>query len=353
MKEKKCAIFNYWWSPLDGHGASLTALALYSIVENLGYEPCLIKTMYGNTIEECESGRHYRFIKKYARMTEKNYITNEEYETLNDEFTHFIVGSDQVFRVEWVPDGWFLNSIDESKNKIAMSASFGVSQLTASEKRLKRVKGYVKRIRSISLRELDGIEVYYKYFGYRDDLQWIMDPVFLVEKSFYKSLQKNSCWNEKQYGGKDIIFFYILDMTVELETLKEHLSNKSDVILIEDTLDLMAEDFLKIMDYCSMVITDSFHGMCFSIIYNKPFYGLYNILRGTSRIETLKKVFPIEHVIVELDELQKFSWEKPIIDYSAVDKIIKIEQKRGIGWLKEKLDKYMLDTEEYGGGIDV
>ena len=142
---KRCAIINYWWSWQDAHGASLTALALYKLIEELGYDPCLVMTVFkGMSVERCIHGRHFRFIEKYARHTEKNYQTEKDYEELNDEFEHFIVGSDQVLRVEWVPDEWFLYPIRNDKNKIIMSGSFGGTSLKASELRIQQTAKYLK-----------------------------------------------------------------------------------------------------------------------------------------------------------------------------------------------------------------
>lgn len=332
----KCAIFNYWWSPLDGHGASLTALALYMLVKNMKYAPCLIKTVYSGTEEDAQAGRHFRFIERYANISERNYRTHEEYQTLNEEYTHFIVGSDQVFRIEWVTNEWFLPAIMDSKNKIAMSASFGTDTLQVSEKRLMEIKNYVARIPSISLRELDGKETFIKYFGVRQDLVWIMDPVFLVDKGLYFQLEEQSKI-KATYSHKKFIFLYILDMQDEISYLRERLSNIYHTEIIEDSENITAEDFLWLVDNSEFIVTDSYHGMCFSLIYNKPFYGLYNILRGTSRIRTLKEIFQIRTNLLEIEDIMQCDWKIPCINYGAINSTISTQANRGKAWLKEKL----------------
>lgn len=337
---KKCAIFNYWWAWRDAHGASLTALALYQLVEELGYDPCLIMSVFGvDDIDKCKSGRHFRFISKYAKYSEKNYCMREEYEELNKEFQYFIVGSDQVLRVEWVPDEWFLYPIRSDKTKIVMSGSFGGNILSASEKRINRVANYLKDFSAVSVRELDGIEVYNRYFGHRADIEWIMDPVFLINPIYYNKLINNRSKNvEIQNYEKEVIFFYILDNTSELVELKNRICDKYDVIILEDNQNLMAEDFLHIVANCKMVITDSFHGMCFAIIFNKPFYCIYNKMRGTSRIDTIKKIFLLEDVILDIECIDTCDFAIPEIDYAEINKIIKRERKKGRNWLKEKLE---------------
>ena len=337
---KKCAIFNYWWSWRDAHGASLTALALYKLLEELGYDPYLIITIFrgGGTLEQCKNGRHFRFIQKYARYIDKNYQTAEEYAELNKVFDHFIVGSDQVLRTEWVPDELFLYSIEKNKNKIIMSGSFGGTQLASNEQRIKRIAEYLKDFSAVSVREKDAVDVYRKYFGDREDITWIMDPVFLIDSDFYRELIQK---REKKYdivdNGKLTVFLYILDETPEIEHLKEKIIKTYDAVIIEDQNDLAAEDFLYLVEKCNMVITDSFHGACFSIIFNKPFYCVFNKLRGTSRMETLREVFNLKEVFIDINEIKSCDFVLPQIDYTRVNKIIEYERTRGREWLKEKL----------------
>lgn len=340
---KKCAIINFWWSWKDAHGASLTALALYKLIDDLGYDPCLITSVFrGMSVEQCKNGRHFKFIKKYAKYTEKNYQTGDAYAELNEQFEHFIVGSDQVLRVEWVQDEWFLYSIRNDKNKIAMSASFGTNELTASEKRIQRVAKYLQDFDAVSVREKDGIDTFERYFGHRDDIEWIMDPIFLIEPAFYYELMEQH--SEKYEIGayhKEIIFLYVLDITPELLKVKDRISQIYDVIIVEDSQDLMAEDFLYLVANCKMVITDSFHGLCFSIILNKPFYCIYNRMRGISRVATIKDLFGIDNVILEEGDIDTCDFHIPELDYGRINHLIEEERHRGREWLQRKLEAHI------------
>lgn len=342
---KRCAIINYWWAWADAHGASLTALALYHLLVELGYDPCLITTVDKSTsVEKCKAGRHYKFITKYAAYTEKNYQTREDYEELNGQYDHFILGSDQVLRVEWVPDEWFLYPIKNvgGINKIVMSGSFGGKELASSKDRIKRVAGYLKDFSAVSVREKDGIEVYQRYFGERSDIEWIMDPVFLIDPQFYYELMRNHTNNADVFEqGKEVILLYVLDKTPEMDEVKRKLSDRYDVIIVEDNENLVAEDFLYIVSNCKMVITDSFHGTCFSIILNTPFYSVYNKLRGTSRIDTLRDVFHLEHVILEWEQMKACDFKVPLIDYGQINLIMEKERERGSNWLKNKLEDHL------------
>ena len=327
---KKCAIVNYWWS--DGHGAVLTAVALAEIVRQCGYTPWLIKTPTGKNGEwdNLEEGRNYKFASKYVNCAELKYRTYEDYKKLNDDFDTFILGSDQVFRLEWVPDEWFFNAIKYNKNLIAVSASFGINKINNSKSRIRCVSRYLDRFNAISLREKDGINVYKKYFGERENLAWVIDPVYLVDKKFYESMISEEGKEEEPF-----LFFYFLDRNEKAERAAEELQRKYNCKIVWETPDTTAEDFLYYMSRCKMVVTDSFHGSSFSVIFNKPFYCLLNEKRGIARIESLKELCGLDDaVFVSYENIENVDFAEPNIDYERVNKNLEEVRRFGREWIK-------------------
>ena len=74
-----------------------------------------------------------------------------------------------------------------------------------------------------------------------------------------------------------------------------------------------------------MTIVDSFHGMVFSIIFNKPFWAIGNVSRGMSRFTSLLKMFHLEDRLLDADNLDDVDFSKPI-DWTMVNGIL--EKKR-------------------------
>ncbi len=96
-------------------------------------------------------------------------------------------------------------------------------------------------------------------------------------------------------------------------------------------------DWVKTFYDAKFVITDSFHGVCLSIIFNKPFVGIKNKDRGTARFDSLIEIFNIENNFVSsitdvLDKQLSIN-----MDYSAINKILESEKNRCIEILKEVL----------------
>ena len=101
------------------------------------------------------------------------------------------------------------------------------------------------------------------------------------------------------------------------------------------------EDWLKNIITSEFVITDSFHGMCFSIIFHKPFIAVINEERGGTRFRELTSKLGLSDRIVTADvEQEKI---KAIcdqeIDYKKIDSIIEMEKERSLNWLKRALLK--------------
>ena len=88
----------------------------------------------------------------------------------------------------------------------------------------------------------------------------------------------------------------------------ENISKKLDLAIT--SLDIISNnhsvsDWLKAISQCSIFITDSFHGVCFALIFNKPFICIKNKNRGSARFDSLIELFDIEkNFIASFDEIK-------------------------------------------------
>lgn len=332
-KQKNCAIVNWWWG--DGHGAVLTAVALAKLVRQYGYNPYLIKTPLGKNGEwdNWEEGRNYKFASKYVNCSEDNYRTYKDFKKLNKDFDVFILGSDQVFRLEWVPDEWFFNAIEYKKNLIAVSASFGIDKINNSKSRIQCISRYLARFNAISIREKEGLDVYAKYFGKRENVEWVIDPVYLVDKTFYESMISDAIKEEETF-----VFFYFLDRNEESEKIAEKVKTKYQCKIIWETQETTTEEFLYYMNACKMVVTDSFHGSSFSVIFNKPFYCIMNEKRGIARIEGLKEMCGLdENIFISYEKACDIDFVEPAIDYDKVNQKLDLLRRKGQEWIEKAI----------------
>ena len=264
-----------------------------------------------------------RIVHSYAKE-----IINEEH------FDAVITGSDQVWRPiynRYIED-MYLKFVPDSIKKIAYAASFGVDTWEYNSRQTRRCSKYAKRLNAISVRESTGVALCKDYLGV--DATCVLDPTILAGADAYKPLLK-----EKK--GPDYLFAYILDITPEKQAYVESMAKSKGLEAIIKSADknatLSVEDWLSMIANSSMVVTDSFHGTVFSILFHKEFYSIVNVERGGTRFSSLLSPLGLEHRMGDASQLQ--SLETSPIDWKRVDHILDKQRQDSMNFLTSALKK--------------
>lgn len=324
-------IINYWWC--NDHGAILTAFALQRFLTSCGYTSKLIKCWNGkyHSSEERIGGISEKFEKKYLMTTVKEYTSyddlysDEAKEAINKQFRCFISGSDQVFRAEWVPDSWFLMFADKS-HKMAVAASFGTNHIIASDERLAAIKSIFESYDAISIREESGVKICKEIFEVNAEL--ILDPVFYIK---YDELIANS---SVETDG-NYILCYIRDNNKQINDAIDKLAQGKKKVFVDEELEV--EDFVKLLSNAEYVITDSYHALCFSVIFNRNILCIVNEMRGADRYDSLKRLLslPDQMFISQNDIANINSIYKT--DYSIINSRVCELVKYSTQWIKKNI----------------
>ena len=328
-------IINFWWC--DDHGAILTAFALQQFLKKEGYSSELLKCSKDYDENKRKGGISELFERQYMKSSSKIYKTyNDIFEPnnnlqLNSDYIGFITGSDQVFRPDYVPDSWYLTFVS-GKGKIAASASFGTDEFICNDTaRVERISRSLKTFDYLSVREDSGVKICRNKFNI--DAYQMIDPVFILEKEIYQEIIHKSKLTE----DNDYIFCYIRDLTPDIEKMVDNIkiSSKCKVVWCVETMPI--EDFLYNISNCRYVITDSYHGMCFSIIFNKDYLCIKNLIRGRARFDSLQKQLGLSDInfISENEDIDKI----PQIDYRHINEKLSLLVDEGSKWLKNAVDK--------------
>lgn len=268
------------------------------------------------------------FVDKYISPRTKPYYTTTDMEkSCIGKYDVVIVGSDQVWRPMYVPNinDFFLEFIkDKNVRKIAYAASFGTATPEYTDLQKKVCGKLISEFQAISVREKSALKVI-ENFGWQVNStpQLVLDPTFLLpSKEYLKHIKVKRC---------DQIFCYVLDRTERTRELILYAEKLLKLPCYEILKDVGEKTFLKpsIEIWLSniynsrFILTDSFHGMVFSIIFNKPFAVYVNKDRGADRFVSLLSLIGLE--------------DRMINDLSDVDKIIN----NSIKWdrVNEKLEK--------------
>lgn len=256
-------------------------------------------------------------------------IVNEEH------FDAIITGSDQVWRpiYNMYIEDMYLKFVPNSIKKIAYAASFGVDTWEYNAKLTKRCAKLAKRLDAISVREVTGVELCRTHLGV--NAEHVLDPTILVGAEAYKPLLKEN--TEQQ----DYVFAYILDITREKQAYLESMAKSKGLNLIirgaDKNATLSVEDWLSMIANSSMVITDSFHGTVFSILFHREFYSIVNVARGGTRFASLLSPLGLEHRMGDVSQVQ--SLELSPVDWKQVDHILDNQRQDSINFLTNALKK--------------
>lgn len=98
------------------------------------------------------------------------------------------------------------------------------------------------------------------------------------------------------------------------------------------------EDFLYCFKNASFIVTDSFHGMCFSIVFCKQFVCLGNEKRGLTRFTSLLKKLDLMSRMV-LNNNYSLNIVSSVIDYSIVENKLNAFTQMSMTWLKNAIEK--------------
>lgn len=227
-------------------------------------------------------------------------------------FDAYIVGSDQVWRPIYSPNiySYFLDFVNCSNvKKIAYAASFGTDVWEYDKGMTLKCKKLIANFNAISVRESSAIELCSNYFDIKASLT--IDPTFLMSKNDYLKLLESKSFD--QTLGE--LMYYFLDIDDE----KTKILNKTRDILQFKTFNSMQVEkvtsssrinladciypsplnWINGFKNAKYVVTDSFHGVVFSIIFNVPFIAIGNTERGLSRFTSLLSQFNLEDRLVK------------------------------------------------------
>lgn len=342
----------YW----GNYGSLLNGYATFSLVKEMGLKPLNIVTPY--------NGFEPHAKKFFEAVYEKGDISEclpfERVNEFNDKCNSFITGSDQIWHNH--PDRdekaraydyfFHLDFVRDDRKKISFATSYG-NLIPEKDEYYIKIRKLLSRYDAISLREKSGVDYIKKYYGI--NATHIIEPVLIAPKKIWENLLEKSDLELED----DYIFSYILDPSEKKRQLIKNFSENMGVksinaldgfsgsynynkekLNLENTLpNIWAADWLKCFAKSKFVITDSFHGMCFALIFNKPFIVIANYGRGVERFESLLDLCNLNNRLIDINNLNEISYDVFLekINYQNVNSIIKEKANEGRKWLENNL----------------
>ena len=325
-------ITNMWYGL--NYGAVLTAYALQQFILKQFHKD--FRLLY--FINPASQSFTKKFADKYLRLT--HFVaTKDDFQKLNHYTDTFIVGSDQVFRYIYSINlfhAFLATYTDFSKKRIAFSASFGKETYDeAPDFEKYQISKALRRFDYVSVREKSGVDICRGEFNI--EAEHIIDPVFLLSQKDYNQILQDS---DKSCNGD--LLCYILDNSAQISDTLHSFAKKINRPLTSIDLNTFSvPDFLNAIKTCDYFITDSFHGVCFALIFHKKFICVINNLRGAARFNSLMNTFNIKDCFVSsYDEIKNADVKIfKQCDIKYFNQIISTEKEKAVSWLKSALEQ--------------
>lgn len=246
-----------------------------------------------------------------------------------------IVGSDQVWRYSYsyhyLEDMFLAFAKDYPCYKIAYAASFGIEVWDYPLSRAKAAAELVKEFCAVSVREESGVVLCKRELGV--DAVLVLDPTLLLPASKYDSICTTPRHRKTPY-----LAAYVLDSTAEKESYINSIAKARGLsikIMSAAETGASIEEWLSFIKNADYVITDSYHGSLFSIIYRKQFETFINKGRGADRFTSLFHQLGLMDRLID-SPLSPLPIEN-VIDYNSVYSQLQQLQKDSISYLESSL----------------
>tara|TARA_B100001248_G_scaffold253329_1_gene230468 strand:+ start:434 stop:1552 length:1119 start_codon:yes stop_codon:yes gene_type:complete len=265
-----------------------------------------------------------KFKQKHLNTRTKDLYSSEELRnyTKKNKIKIFLVGSDQIWNVEATPslkDSYIGFLQNNSKCLIAAyGASFAHDDWKYSKSETILCQKLIKNFFLVSVREKQGTLLTKKFLKKKSIR--VLDPTFLLKKKDYFKIIK------KQNKKNKSLFCYILDNDIYKQKFIKSYAKKKGLKFIDYCdfsiksnvfkfkKNFTVENWISDLYYSNFVITDSFHGMVFSIIFKKNFLIFLNKKRGASRIVSLLEDLGLKDRIIystnfDISKTKQINWK--------------------------------------------
>lgn len=328
--------------PLEAnYGGILQAYALSTILRQQGHDVIIlrrnsnsvfVKRMIKQILISTNHPRYNSPRFKAQRLFKAKYINESKILYSSQELSQYIckrgidiviVGSDQVWRADFAKKfgyDYFLEFVPNSIRKVAYAASFGLSTWDYTPEQTSHIRKLLKDFYAVSIREAGGVKFCSDYLNCK--AEHVLDPTMLLSQEHYSTLAN------PQIVRDNYNFVYWLGDEIVKEKILEPYQDKKNVEISLRQGEVLPsiEDWLSYIKYADRVITDSFHGLVFSLLFHKKIVLFLNDKGGNDRIFSLLKMFDLESEFYNLQS---------DIDYDKFEYKLTLERQKSMLFLQK------------------
>ena len=257
-----------------------------------------------------------QFRDQYFKLSDKSYDDESIYQ-MNEQFDYYFYGSDQIWNpviTQGLNKAYFADMFSKDAIHASYAASIGLDHLNNQEEEFKK---YLKNFNYFSVREETAKELLSPLTD--KDIEIVLDPTLLVDKNTWEAMVHKTNQKEK------FILVYSLKVDDNLIEYTKKLSKEKNMKVIffdlkkrygnncESDFSANPADFVSYLNDANYVVTNSFHGTVFSIIFKKQFICVPMAKTSSRMLDLLKKLGLSHRVIDNCKNIDES------IDYTEVD----------------------------------
>lgn len=345
----KVSILTYHWE--DNYGATMQAYATYRAVETLGhqaefidlrlpYAPSISQRIVFGLKRRRFNAFRKRFFKNLSLITYRNV---DELRNNPPESDCYLVGSDQTWNPNIAKDllpAFFLTFGDDKTRRVTYATSIGQNSWEGSPAISDaEIRAALGHFHSILLREDSAVEICRNKFD--NEAEQVIDPVLLFPDYPELTGPLTPSGEVVAYKLIDDPGFYEIAKTIAdrrglpIRSIGSVRRPKGFRIAYPER----PEDWVRGLATAEMVLTDSFHGTVFSLLYHRPFVIYVGDPTRTTRIESLlRQVGLSDRLLTSRNTVEEFYAvaDRPI-DWVSVDAKLKTLRDDSFAKLKSAL----------------
>lgn len=342
------------------YGAVLQAYALASKINSMGVKSKIINyqpNYFGigtrkrflaplYELKRCLLDSFYLdFLRESGLLTHDVYRNSADVANARLGASAYIVGSDQVWNCtkyyNGKDDAMFLDFAKPGQKRIAYAASLAMPEVPNEQ--IDRYKRLLSKFDTISVREKTG-ESALSTIGI-SDVKTVIDPVYLVSAGEWSGLAEKSekKFDDTQYllvvclENRDEVYEYARKkanaLGVKLYSLQSGIKGwKKHPLVDKNFWNVSVYDYLNIVKSSKAVVTDSFHAMSFSLIFNNDVDIIPRDDKGNSRMIDLLRDLGIANRVTTSEKLIVNE-----IDFALVNKAITKKTNDAVHFLQDSV----------------
>lgn len=238
------------------------------------------------------------------RRTKRKYHDDDFNDVIEDEdIIGFVCGSDTIFCINefnGFVDGYYANFDCMRKKSVSYAASFG--DPIFSEQDYLTLNDRLHNFLALGIREKKLLSYVREHSNVRTE--WTIDPTILADTSFYDNLMAEPQIEEKY------VLLYSRRYNRDMELFAEQLAKERGLRLVEISIratnaekghimryDAGVEEFLSLVKHADYVVTNSFHGIIFSVQFNTPFF-CFSREQGDTKISEILNLMGLNNRIM-------------------------------------------------------